>query len=246
MYYIRKEIHQSEYQMYLQSKDVNAFWSSMMVMNSHEIIYALIPKEYYEKNKGTVQSLINGALQVVTEGRDYVNVGYDYILEKDAEGVEYYLPAAYGSPVTFSENLMGRLAAVIPASTYNEMQGSIRVEEDKILERTEYYQNMGYMTYKEKQKAIFLDNMMKFEKEGIKIESFTFANAHLNEKETGRWQVDMNIDLGQDSGSSSVRGITFLSKNGALSVSGGYYSEDSEEALLRMLSLLTLQEDLQP
>jgi len=245
MYYIRKEIYQSEYQMYLQSKDVNAFWSSMMVMNSHEIIYAPIPKEYYEKNKGTVQSLINGALQVVTEGRDYVNVGYDYILEKDDEGVEYYLPATYGSPVTFTENLMGRLAALIPASTFDEMQGSIRVEEDKILERTEYYQNMGFKTYQEKQKAVFLDNMMKLEKEGIKIEAFAFANAHLNDKDTGTWQVDMNIDLGQDSGSSSVRGITFLSKNGALSVSGGYYSEDSEEALLRMLSLLTLQEDLQ-
>lgn len=156
MYYIRKEIHQSEYQMYLQSKDVNAFWSSMMVMNSHEITYAPIPKEYFEKNKETVQSLINGALQVVSEGEDYVNVGYDYILEKDVEGVEYYLPAAYGSPVTFTENVMGRLAALIPASTFEEMQDSIGIEEEKIRERTEYYQNMGFMTYRRSRRLFFL------------------------------------------------------------------------------------------
>jgi len=129
--------------------------------------------------QGIVQSLINGALQVVSEGKDYVNVGYAYILEKDAEGVEYYLPSAYGSPVTFIENLMGRLAALIPASTFEEMQDSIRIEEEKILERTEYYQNMGLDEYREKKKEIFLANMKKMEEEGIKIVAYSFSNANI-------------------------------------------------------------------
>lgn len=240
MYYIRKEIYQSEYQMYLQSKDVNAFWSSMMVMNSHEIIYAPIPKEYYEKNKGTVQSLINGALQVVTEGRDYVNVGYDYILEKDDEGVEYYLPAAYGSPMTFIENLMGRLASLIPASAFEEMQGSIRIEEEKILERSEYYRNMGLEGYREKMKEIFLKNMERLEEEGLIILTHSLSDVALIEKETGSWQVNMNIAIEKGEVTSNTGGITLDSQEGKLRISGGYYSIDSDEIIPFLVQQLSI------
>lgn len=242
-YYIRKEIYQSEYQMYLQDMNINNFWISMMVMNSQEIIYAPIPKNYFEKNIVEVQSRIHGSLQLVPEGRDYVNVGYDYILVKDSDEAEYYLPAVYGSPVTFTENLIGRQASVIPAAIFEESQEGIRFEEEKILARAQVYRSMGLEAYREKQKTVFLANMMKLEKDDIRIQSFSFANATLNDKETGAWQINMDLTLGQGSEETEVRGVTLLSENGALRVSGGYYSRESDEMLHRLIELLRLSED---
>lgn len=243
-YYIRKEIHQSEYQMYLQDKNIDNFWISMMVMNSQEITYAPIPKDYFEKNIVEAQSRIQGSLQVVPEGRASVNVGYDYLLVENSEEVEYYLPAAYGSPVTFEENLMGRQASVIPAAIFEESLEEIRLQEEKILAQAQVYQNMGLKAYREKQKAAFLANMMKLEKEGIRIQSFSFSAAYILEKETGTWQINLNAVFGKEGMESSVRGIVFQSENGKLRGIGGYSSMKSDVELQTLIRLLAPSEEL--
>lgn len=240
-WYVNKEVYQSDYQSYLNTGDENAFWSAMMIHNSENRSITSIPETHFDASSRLFAASTDSSADVVDADIKTPNYGYDYAKIKTADGSIFFYPVTGGSFTEDDPMILISDSFVIPARAYEEFMIINEKDIEEIRETSERYKKMKLSSYTDILKKKFMTNMKKLEDQDIRIKSFSHSNIYRH-SDTGEWQLDVNLVCEQGSSRSTSGGIIFIAKDNSLKVSGGFYKTDSDDLLMKVIELLSLNE----
>lgn len=222
--YVNDEVYNNDYRAYKENKDEAAFWANMLIYNSEHRGDIFIPKEVFDAGKKLVETngLATNNIKVIEkknvadnkiEGSD----GFTYVLTKDIKGDEFYVLSDEQDYIT-SNTLIYSMC--LPQSVYEQSKKFYDNELKKITACSEYYKKMGYHTFRERLKKVFVERMKDLETKGIKIKNNTVRSTYYMKNDEGKGG-SWTIVLGIKSKSQDVGEVDIRKTNGGLTVAGG-------------------------
>lgn len=260
LWYVDESIYLNEYKTYVDTGNDMEIWSSLISSNSSNYGKTAIPKEKMTKELlNQVDVSKEGVYFLDNENNLRINEE-TYYLWKDDTGREYYFPFQgisqldNGTEIIYSE--LSIESRCIPKNIYDELMKNKKEEESVINAYVAYYMDMGFDTYKEKQKQYFIENMKRFEEEGFTISSFQLTPYHYYNEPDRAWTITVSLKLYKDGvlceekyqydiGQMEVRNtISIDSTSDGIILHSSYLGLRLEDSFSRAVNYLGIAEDI--
>ncbi len=199
IWYIDESLYLNEYKTYVNTGDDIGLWFSLISSNSSHYGRTAIPKEKMTKELLNELNVSKEGIRIFDSVDDLSFNDEIYYLWKDDTGREYYYPGQKpnqlddGTETLFSELFTD--SRCIPKNVYDDLMKNKKENEEIINAYVAYYMDMGFDTYKEKQKKYFIENMKRFEEEGFIISSFQLTPYYYYNETDRAWTITATLKL---------------------------------------------------
>lgn len=212
IYYISEEVYSMEYEDYKQDKNITKFFKG--IINRRNV---MIPEEEYEKIKLINDMDYGFQLVLMNDGGYFVNSEYmtaGHVSEEEYDIVE-------------ANMLLPSNSDCITEELYHyKLQNAIE-EENDYTEYTKKYRQMSYEEFKDYCKNNFIENMKN---STVIIEDFSYDSVYSSKSENEEcYQIQYVLKCRSIDGYNGNIGLTFTSRNGKLTQSGGFANPKAKE-----------------